>query len=71
MRQYPYLIIGGGLATDGTGRGIRELDPMGTIGMVSSPSIPVTLTPSSSAESIKWILAILVLRLTRDSLWQE
>ena len=29
MRQYQYLIIGGGLAGDAAVRGIRELDPIG------------------------------------------
>jgi succinate dehydrogenase/fumarate reductase flavoprotein subunit len=34
MRQYQYLIIGGGLAGEGAGRGVRELDPLSTVGIV-------------------------------------
>lgn len=36
MPDYQYLIVGGGMAADAALRGIRELDPMGTVGMVSA-----------------------------------
>ena len=36
MTHYKYLIIGGGMTGDAAVRGIRELDPDGTIGMISS-----------------------------------
>lgn len=34
MKQYRYLIIGGGMTGDAAVRGIRELDPNGTIGLI-------------------------------------
>lgn len=36
MKHYKYLIVGGGMTGDAAVRGIRELDPDGTIGMISS-----------------------------------
>jgi NADPH-dependent 2,4-dienoyl-CoA reductase/sulfur reductase-like enzyme len=40
MKNYKYLIIGGGMTADAAIRGIREIDPNGTIGLVSSESDP-------------------------------
>ena len=41
MKQYRYLIIGGGLTGDAAVRGIRELDAEGSIGMISmEPDAP-------------------------------
>ena len=48
MKQYKYLIIGGGLAGDGATQGIRELDPHGSIGMISSEPNPPYLRPDLS-----------------------
>ena len=36
MKQYKYLIVGGGLTDDAAVRGIRELDASGSIGLISS-----------------------------------
>jgi NADPH-dependent 2,4-dienoyl-CoA reductase/sulfur reductase-like enzyme len=36
MKQYKYLIIGGGMTGDAAARGIRELDSNGSIGMIGS-----------------------------------
>src|SRR5512143_1992290 len=35
MKAYKYLILGGGMTGDAAARGIRELDPGGSIGMIS------------------------------------
>ena len=48
MKQYKYLIIGGGLAGDGATRGIRELDPDGSIGMISMEPDPPYMRPNLS-----------------------
>ena len=40
MTHYKYLVIGGGMTADAAIRGIREIDPNGTIGLVSSESDP-------------------------------
>jgi NADPH-dependent 2,4-dienoyl-CoA reductase/sulfur reductase-like enzyme len=45
---YKYLIIGGGLAGDAATRGIRELDPEGTIGMISGELDPPYMRPNLS-----------------------
>jgi 3-phenylpropionate/trans-cinnamate dioxygenase ferredoxin reductase component len=36
MKDYKYLIVGGGMTGDAAVRGIRELDPDGSIGMIGS-----------------------------------
>lgn len=36
MKEYRYLIVGGGMAADAAVKGIRELDRTGTIGLVSA-----------------------------------
>ena len=46
MKHYKYLIIGGGLAGDGAARGIRELDPDGSIGMFSMELDPPYVRPN-------------------------
>lgn len=38
MRNYKYLIVGGGMTADAAVKGIREVDPKGSIGLVSSES---------------------------------
>jgi 3-phenylpropionate/trans-cinnamate dioxygenase ferredoxin reductase component len=38
MRNYKYLIVGGGMTADAAVQGIREVDPKGSIGLVSSES---------------------------------
>lgn len=48
MKQYEYLIIGGGLAGDGATRGIREHDPEGSIGMISMELDPPYMRPDLS-----------------------
>lgn len=40
MDTYDYLIIGGGMTADAAAKGIREVDPTGSIGMVSLESDP-------------------------------
>ena len=48
MAHYKYLIIGGGLAGDGATKGIRELDPEGSIGMISMEPDPPYMRPNLS-----------------------
>jgi 3-phenylpropionate/trans-cinnamate dioxygenase ferredoxin reductase component len=48
MTHFKYLIIGGGLAGDGATRGIRELDPDGSIGMISQEQDPPYMRPNLS-----------------------
>ncbi len=48
MKHYKYLIIGGGLAGDAATKGIRELDPEGTIGMISMEPDPPYMRPNLS-----------------------
>ena len=48
MKQYRYLIIGGGLAGDAAVRGIRELDAEGSIGMISMEPDPPYTRPNLS-----------------------
>jgi len=38
MKNYAYFIIGGGMTADAAVRGIRDCDPQGTIGLISSDS---------------------------------
>jgi 3-phenylpropionate/trans-cinnamate dioxygenase ferredoxin reductase subunit len=40
MRNYKYLIIGGGMTADAAVSGIREVDPKGSIGLLSLDSDP-------------------------------
>ena len=48
MKQYRYLIIGGGLAGDAAVRGIRELDTEGSIGVISREIDPPYARPNLS-----------------------
>lgn len=48
MKQYRYLIIGGGLAADAAVVGIRAVDPDGTIGLVSAEPHPPYRRPMLS-----------------------
>jgi len=46
MKKYKYLIIGGGMTADSAVQGIRECDPSGTIGLLSSdPNAPYDRPP--------------------------
>ncbi len=40
MAEYQYLIIGGGMTADAAVKGIREIDPEGSIGLISSETAP-------------------------------
>lgn len=40
MENYKYLIVGGGMTGDAAVKGIREVDPEGSIGVISSESNP-------------------------------
>jgi 3-phenylpropionate/trans-cinnamate dioxygenase ferredoxin reductase component len=39
MREYNYLIIGGGMTADAAASGIREVDSKGSIGLISAESV--------------------------------
>jgi NADPH-dependent 2,4-dienoyl-CoA reductase/sulfur reductase-like enzyme len=45
---YSYLIVGGGMAADAAARGIREVDPEGAIGVISSEPDPPYKRPPLS-----------------------
>jgi NADPH-dependent 2,4-dienoyl-CoA reductase/sulfur reductase-like enzyme len=48
MAQYDYLIVGGGMTADAAVRGIREVDPTGSIGVISAePDPPYNRPPLS------------------------
>jgi NADPH-dependent 2,4-dienoyl-CoA reductase/sulfur reductase-like enzyme len=48
MRNYQYLIVGGGMTADAAVNGIRELDPKGSIGLISAEAdIPYDRPPLS------------------------
>ena len=38
--KYKYLLVGGGMSADAAARGIREIDPQGSIGLISDESSP-------------------------------
>ncbi len=40
MPHYRYLIIGGGMTADAAAGGIREVDPIGTIGLIGAETDP-------------------------------
>src|SRR5215212_6245440 len=46
--RYSYLIFGGGMAADAAARGIREVDPDGTISLISSEPDPPYKRPPLS-----------------------
>jgi NADPH-dependent 2,4-dienoyl-CoA reductase/sulfur reductase-like enzyme len=48
MKNYKYLIIGGGLTGDAATRGIRELDEEGSIGLISAEPDPPYMRPNLS-----------------------
>src|SRR5689334_10644076 len=48
MKHYQYLIVGGGMCADAAARGIRELDPKGTVGLISTESDPPYARPPLS-----------------------
>jgi NADPH-dependent 2,4-dienoyl-CoA reductase/sulfur reductase-like enzyme len=48
VKTYDYLIIGGGMTADAAARGIRELDPDGSIGLIGAePDPPYSRPPLS------------------------
>jgi 3-phenylpropionate/trans-cinnamate dioxygenase ferredoxin reductase subunit len=48
MPAYQYLIVGGGMAADAAARGIRQVDPDGSIGLISrEPDPPYNRPPLS------------------------
>ncbi len=50
MPEYNYLIVGGGMTADAAVRGIREVDPVGSIGLISlDPDPPYNRPPLSKA----------------------
>ena len=50
MKNYDYLIIGGGMTAAAAAKGIREVDPNGSIGMFSKESdAPYNRPPLSKA----------------------
>ena len=40
MAEYQYLIIGGGMTADAAVKGIREIDTVGSIGLISAETAP-------------------------------
>lgn len=46
--EYRYLIIGGGMVADSAARGIREMDPDGSIGIVAEEETPPVARPALS-----------------------
>jgi NAD(P)H-nitrite reductase large subunit len=40
MNSYKYLVIGGGMTADAAVKGIREIDPEGSIGLIGMESDP-------------------------------
>ncbi len=48
MKNYKYLIIGGGLTGDAATRGIREVDAEGSIGLISMEPDPPYMRPNLS-----------------------
>ena len=46
--HYAYLIVGGGMAADAAARGIREVDPDGSIGLISAEPDPPYKRPPLS-----------------------
>jgi len=48
MKNYQYLILGGGLTGDAAVRGVRELDTLGSIGLISMEPDPPYMRPSLS-----------------------
>ncbi|HXK62511.1 MAG TPA: FAD-dependent oxidoreductase, partial [Acidobacteriota bacterium] len=50
MKDYKYLIIGGGMTSAAAVEGIREIDPRGSIGLLSAePDAPYDRPPLSKA----------------------
>ncbi|WP_449278447.1 NAD(P)/FAD-dependent oxidoreductase [Leucobacter sp. GX24907] len=46
--EYRYLIVGGGMVADSAARGIREMDPEGSIGIVAEEETPPVARPALS-----------------------
>jgi NADPH-dependent 2,4-dienoyl-CoA reductase/sulfur reductase-like enzyme len=50
MKQYKYLIIGGGITADAAVKGIREVDESGTVGIISAEPDPPYARPPLSKD---------------------
>jgi 3-phenylpropionate/trans-cinnamate dioxygenase ferredoxin reductase subunit len=50
MKKYTYLIIGGGMAADAAVKGIREVDPAGSIGLLAKENNPPYRRPPLSKD---------------------
>lgn len=48
MDHYDYLIVGGGMTADAVVRGIREIDPSGTVGLIAEEPHPPYARPPLS-----------------------
>lgn len=48
MSDYTYLIIGGGMTAHAAARGIREIDPTGSIGLIGAEPVPPYKRPPLS-----------------------
>jgi 3-phenylpropionate/trans-cinnamate dioxygenase ferredoxin reductase subunit len=48
MHEYRYLIVGGGMTGHAAAAAIRELDPVGTLGMIGEEAVPPYARPSLS-----------------------
>ena len=46
--EYRYVIVGGGMVADSAARGIREVDPEGSIGIVAEEETPPVARPALS-----------------------
>ena len=45
MKSYKFLIIGGGMTADAAAKGIREVDPSGSIGLIGAEPVPPYIRP--------------------------
>jgi NAD(P)H-nitrite reductase large subunit len=57
MKNYKYLIVGGGMTADAAAHGIRERDPNGSIGILSDESSPPYDRPPLSKNGAKFTVA--------------
>lgn len=46
--EFRYVIVGGGMVADSAARGIREVDPEGSIGIVAEEETPPVARPALS-----------------------
>jgi len=63
MESFKYLIVGGGMTADSAVKGIREVDPQGSIGLISQeedppynrPPLSKALWKGKDLETMPWI----------------